>query len=342
MFAWPEVGWCDALPERGLRPVALSRRHRLADRIPGPARRAILRFVQLQRAVLTVQRAVRATSLPGPVAFPVSDAVMPRAGDVLLMLGMSGDASRFAGAGVRLVLFLLDGLAALRPEWLDRDTGVAVAAWRSTTAPFLSVAIAASPACADALARFGVGVAVQMVRGAAVAGDDVPRGVRQNFVVAAGPVGVAGATRHLLLAWRRLMETMSANEVPDLVLTGSVGPMADDVLAQLHLSAGLGGKVLLAPFPSAALHAALLRDCLFCIAPDITGGGFVTLEARAMGVACLSASGLDGSLKIDPENAAAVAEAVRAWLTAPPAVASVVAARSWDDVAGDVLRMISA
>lgn len=339
-FAWPEMAWCDALPEQGLQPGALSRRQRLADRIPGPARRAILRFVQLQRAVAAARHVAAPISPVASIAGPVSDAVTPGAGDVLLMLGISGDASRFAKAGVRLAVYLVDGLAALRPEWLDVGARDAVAAWRRATSPGLSVAIASNPTCADALARMGVGVPVQTIRGAAVAADDAPRGVDQRFVLVAGPIGVAGATRHLLLAWRRLIETMAADEAPNLVLAGSVGPLAGDVLAQLHNSFGLGGKVRLAPFPSAALHAALLRDCLFCIAPDLTGGGLVTLEAQAMGVACLSASGLDGSVAIDPENAAALAGGVRVWLGAPPVVPAA-PHRGWDAVADDVMRAIS-
>jgi hypothetical protein len=157
----------------------------------------------------------------------------------------------------------------------------------------------------------------------------------RRFVLAAGPIGVAGATGQLLLAWRRLMETMAEDDVPELVLAGPVGTLADDALAQVRNSAGLGGKVVVVPFPSAELLAGLVRDCLFCIAPDATGWGRATWEAMGIGRPCLSASGLEGAVEFDPQNAAALAELVRAWLVELP-LGATAAPRGWDELARDV------
>ena len=270
----------------------------------------------------------------------VPDTVVPGSHDLLLMLGMSGDVSRFAKSGTRLAVLLVDATPALRPDWLDASARVAFDAWRCRTAPLLSTALAAGPVGVMALEGMGVTGVVQMApSGASAPAMPLPP---CHFVLAAGPIGVAGATSRLLLAWRRLMETKGNADVPLLVLAGPVGPLADDALAQLRNSSGLGGKVLAVPFPSASLLSALLRDCLFCIAPDVTAGwNRVETEARAIGKACVSASGRDGGLGFDAENPAALVDLVGAWLAAPP-VAEAVVVRDWDEVARDVAQAVFA
>ncbi len=260
----------------------------------------------------------------------VLDSVVPAAGDLLLMLGACGDASRFAGNGVSLAVLLVDAAPILRPDWLTASERDLQDVWRRSTLPHVSLALSAT---GSSLRQVGWRGPVHEIAGAPVGPDAAPPLPSRRFVLAAGPIGAAGQTRHLLLAWRRLMDAVP--DRPDLVIAGDVGLLADDGLAQIRNSEGLGGKVVLVPFPSASLRAALLRECVFCIAMEAAGGwGRVALDAAAAGKPCLSA-------RETPENAAQLSLEIARWLACspPPGARS---SRTWGDVAGDVLAVVSA
>lgn len=342
VFTWPEMRWCTELPAPLSPAGRLSWRQRVADVAPASTRRAVARFVQLQRAALTSGHG-RTAKPPQPLiaAGTVSDTASPAPHDVLLMLGLGGDASRFAENGTRLAVLLVDATPVLCPDWMDQGARDSLAAWRSGTMPLLSAAMAMRPGHVAALERMGV-AAVKIVPTGIAGETNASRLAPRRFVLAAGPIGVAGATANLILAWRRLMETMPADSVPELVLAGALGPGAHDALAQLRNSAGLGGKILPVLFPSRALLSALLRDCLFCIAPDVTcGWSRAAAEAGLAGRPCLAAAGTNKGLAFDPENAAALADLVRAWLEAPPRPAAAPES-SWGELARVVARAVMA
>ena len=128
--------------------------------------------------------------------------------------------------------------------------------------------------------------------------------------------------------------------MPDLVIAVPVGPQANDVLDMLVASRFLDGRARVILYPSPAQIAAFARDCLFAVSMSpATGWGRGTLNAQCTGAPCLSAFLSHGAVPFDPENAAAVAARIRAWLVDPP-VKPPLFARNWDDAARDLLRML--
>ncbi len=313
----------------------------LADRIPRDAQMAIGRFVRLQRNALAARRPVpRAVEPVVQHATPPDDAAIA-AGDVLMMLAPSGNASRFAANGVRLCFVAVDAIALVRPDWLESEPAAEAAVWLRTTLPHVTRTIAFAPEIARALT--GAGCAAWLIDAAACLGaSGSDETAFSDCVLAAAPMGEAGSTRHLLLAWRRLLDEMPQGTVPRLVLAGAVGALSGDVLTQLRNSDRLEGCVEAVFYPSPDRMRALLDGCRFCIAAEAHDAwGRATLDSLAAGVPCLSAFPANGAVAVDPTNAAHLADQVRAWLadTPPRPVAQ---ARGWDDVARDVLGPLAA
>jgi HAMP domain-containing protein len=345
LFAWPAVRQSDAVPALPVRPNGMSRWRVMADRLPTATRQAIVRFVQLQRAALAMRRKARVRpEAVSALAGAGSDAVTPARGDVLLMLGPYGDASRFQESGAKLVALFAETVPLLRPEWLEPVARDAVAEWRSCTLPVLSDAIALGSRDAASLAMAGMGSVRTVIPAAATVAEPaqgaLPRAVTGRYILAAAPIGVAGATRQLLLAWRRLERMMPSETMPKLVLAGEIGALAGDVMMQLLNSFGLGGQVIVVTSPTVALRSALLRDCLFCIAPAPGGGwGRADFDAAFFGKVCLSETAVEGALAIDTLNAAVLASRMRDLLAGAEAAPGR-SMRGWDDVARDVAAAV--
>lgn len=327
VFRWPELVQTNSLPAKQTAQTTASMWRRAWNRMPGRTRQALRHFLRLQRAVLAEWRAAGTSDVTASDT-AISDMAVPSGDDVLLMLGASGDASRFACSRVRLALLLVDATPFLRPDWLTRSQRSDVDVWLRTTLPHVSVALSGA-------GPLGWDRPMTSVAGAPVLlhGTTLPPAPLRPFVLAAGQIGAVGQTRHLLLAWRRLMDT--TENLPDLVIAGDVGPLADDVLAQLRHSEGLGGKVILVSSPSVEFTSRLMRDCLFCVAMEAPGGwGRIVLDAAASGKPCLAAG-------LHPENAAKLAMDIGAFLAHQPLAADPIL-RGWDDVAREVLRSVSA
>jgi hypothetical protein len=229
------------------------------------------------------------------------DAAALRPGDILVLLSAAGDASRFAAQGVRLIE------CAIAPA-----PPASAAVWRSTTAPLIEQSL------------------TQRVAGAATT-HPVPR-VNPDLILCLDEIGLHGHTDQLLHAWRRLMETRGAAGLPVLVLAGPMGLGAQDCLTQITNSDGLGGHIRLAPHVSPVERAALLARAWFNISlGDHSAWSRARSDCEGAGVAVLC--GVDGQV-------ADLADAVSAWLDNPPPFPPC-AARSWDNVAGDVMSALA-
>lgn len=265
---------------------------------------------------------------------------LPGPQDIVLFLSLRGDGSRMAARGAQLGLLATNVTTLSRPEWRDVREVEEAHIWLRDTAPLLGFAIAQSDESAAVLRQSGVKV-FRTMRGAADGGvpDAAPAHPRP-FIFASGEIGEAGQTRQLLPVWRRLLETMPEGSVPDLIIAGPLGPQSGDVLDQLANSHFIEGRARVILYPSPAQIATFARDCVFAISMSpATGWGRGTLNAQCMGASCLSAFLSHGAVPFDPENAAAVAARIRAWLV-DPAVKPPLFARSWDDAARDLLRIL--
>jgi hypothetical protein len=309
----------------------------LAQRLPAPTRAAIRRFVAAQRAALAVWVGMRHPAGTPQTAHDNKDIAAPAAGDLLLMLLPSGDAGRFAAQGVRLVLVAADPTALIRPDWVEPDAAKAAAIWLSRTAPHISTVIAWSAEAADALRRCGLPAPIVLAAAASIADDADDAG----YVIAAGEISEAGHTRHLLLTWRKLLDEMPPDTLPPLLLAGPIGPLSDDVIAQLRNSRLFDGAVRVAANPTSPEFSSLLAASRFVIAAEAGGWGRATWDGLAAGRACLSTFAAPGATDITPSNVSALADSIRQWIESPPPPPEPMAPRGWSDVAADLLKVLA-
>jgi len=267
---------------------------------------------------------------------------LPGEQDIVLFLSLRGDGSRMAARGAKLVLLATNVTTLSRPEWREQREVEEAQLWLRDTAPHISLTIAQSEEAAAVLRLAGIKV-FRTMRGASDAGVPNEAAAHPNpFIFASGEIGEAGQTRQLLPVWRRLLETMPEGSVPDLIVAGPLGPQSHDVLDLFCNSQFIDGRARVILYPSPAQIATFARDCVFAVSMSpATGWGRGTLNAQCMGASCLSAFLSHGAVPFDPENAAAVAARIRAWLV-DPAVKPPLFARSWDDAARDLLRLLAA
>ncbi len=265
---------------------------------------------------------------------------LPGADDIVLMLALYGDLSRFAECGTRLVLLGTNLTVLARPDWREADDVAAAQEWLKHTAPVTQLCVVHSQAAAETLVK-ACRAAPMVIAAAADAVIAPPEPAHPRpFIFASGEIGEAGQTRNLLLVWRRLLESMPLGMVPDLLIAGPIGAQSGDTLKQLANSQLLQGRARVVLYPSPPQIAAFARDCVFAIAmAGATGWGRGTHNAQMFGAPCLSAFLSYGAVPFDPTNAAGIAARIRAWLVDPP-VKPPMMERGWDEVVRDLMRVL--
>jgi glycosyltransferase involved in cell wall biosynthesis len=158
----------------------------------------------------------------------------------------------------------------------------------------------------------------------------------------------------LVAAFTHLMARLAGHLSPQLVLAGKRGWLYDDLLAQAR-RAGLEGRVLLPGYVPDEDKAALLSGALAFVFPSLYEGfGLPVLEAQACGcpvitstTSSLPEAAGDAALLVDPEDTAAIADAL--WrIAAEPGLREALAERglanvrrfSWSSCAQSVLSVI--
>ena len=98
---------------------------------------------------------------------------------------------------------------------------------------------------------------------------------------------------HILafLAWRRLLEVLPRDRVPQLVFLGRVGWMVSDLMQQIQNSDYLGGKLTIIENADDPTLAALYRGARFTLFPSFyEGWGLPVSESLAFGKVCLASN----------------------------------------------------
>ncbi len=243
-----------------------------------------------------------------------------RRGDVLAVLGSPWfelDYAELAAhargrLGLRLAVLLHDVIPVRRPEWVDRGTARVYRDWYTAVLPLADVVFANSQATADDLSSWCARDNVFLRRPV----RPVPIGTGFGAVVdqlgePAGPLPVVleevldgrpyvlfvstveARKNHLLLfrVWRRLLEEMGPERVPDLVFAGKVGWMVSDLMSQIENSRNLDGRLHVVEGLDDRELRAVYAGCLFTVFPSFyEGWGLPVSESLAMGKPCVASN----------------------------------------------------
>lgn len=221
-------------------------------------------------------------------------------GDVLLAIGATwqfaaygGRIDRLRAEGVRFAPFVHDMVPLLFPEWSVRSTTESFTRWVETVltrADLLftnSVATQRDVAAVARLHDLPIPRAVPVPIGAtfsARAAEDAPPLHPRPYVLFVSTIEPRKNHAGMLRLWREMIAGEPPELVPDLVLAGRVGWLADDVIAQAENASWFGGKLRLIESPSDEDLACLYRDCLFTIYPSFyEGWGLPVTESLGFG-----------------------------------------------------------
>lgn len=308
---------------------------------------------------------------PAPVV--VDRAVPFAAGDVLLSTGAtwqfpyySARIDRIRAMGVRFAPFAHDMVPLLFPEWSVKSTTEAFEAWARGVLTRADVLFANSDATARDVAHYaeraGLAIppAIKLPMGASfprAVDPDAPRLHERPFVLFVSTIEPRKNHAGMLRLWRRLIDDLPADVVPDLVLAGRVGWLAHDVVAQAENADWFGGRLRLIQGPSDAELASLYRDCLFTVYPSFyEGWGLPVTEGLSFGKpvaasnrASIPEAGGPFCLYFDPEDMNEAYRVISRMICEPAIVAGLTAKiacefrpPSWADSAAAILAALGA
>ncbi|MDD2877197.1 MAG: glycosyltransferase family 1 protein [Acidiphilium sp.] len=222
------------------------------------------------------------------------------AGDVLISTGAtwqypsySTKIDRIRAMGVRFAPFAHDMVPLLFPEWSVRTTTDAFDIWAREVLTRADILFTNSNATARDVARYArhnrivIPPAIKVPMGASFphrADPSAPRLHDRPFVLVVSTIEPRKNHAGMLRLWRRIIQALPENQVPDLVFAGRVGWLAHDVVAQAENADWFGGKLHLIQGPSDTDLATLYRDCLFTIYPSFyEGWGLPVTESLSFG-----------------------------------------------------------
>nr|WP_245214854.1 glycosyltransferase family 1 protein [Pararoseomonas indoligenes] len=341
---------------------------RLASRLPADIRLPLGEAVRSQSSALRAGlRAGRGTLaalrriLRPAAGRPPDQAVaeggdlkaLARPGDTLLILGSPWFRTDYGAllqrvkqaSGVSVALLVYDLIPVARPEFCDPGLVRTFTAWMASTLPVVDRFFAISRASAADLERLAPqlgfslpGPAIALPIGSGF-GQEQAGAPGLTPRVAALPPGYAlfvstieARKNHLMAfrAWRRLLDTMPAEEVPSLVFAGRVGWMVADLMQQLENCGWLAGKVVLVEDPSDTELAALYAGCRFTLFPShYEGWGLPVTESLAFGKVCIASSstsipeaGGPFCLYHDPDDVPEAVALLRRVMSSPEKIAA--------------------
>jgi glycosyltransferase involved in cell wall biosynthesis len=306
----------------------------------------------LARASLAYARPAKRVE-GAPVAFA--------AGDWLINLGASWDFAynkdemqALRARGTKIGLFVHDLIAALHPEWCTKGTIADISTWLRDIVPQADLLFANSRQTqADFATVMGPQARIPVVLPLGAA-PSTPPGAPENYVLVVGTLEVRKNHAALLPVWRRLLATLPAASVPDLVFAGKPGWLTGDFLAQLDNANWLEQKIKFIQNPSEPELTRLYQQCRFTLFPSLYEGfGLPVTESLSFGKTVAASdrpaireAGGEFCAYFDPENITSVTETVRGLLD-PVRVAELEARiaqeyrpASWGDTASEIMKCV--
>jgi glycosyltransferase involved in cell wall biosynthesis len=293
-------------------------------------------------------------------------------GDILLSTGATWQFHTYHaridrlkhGTGVIFAAFVHDMVPILFPEWSVKHTTDAFELWAREVLPRADILFTNSDATARDVAAFArqnalpIPPAIKLPMGKSfVAQQDLPPPLHPNkFVLFVSTIEPRKNHAATLRLWRRLLQRLPTEMVPDLVFAGRVGWLARDVIGQAENADWLGGKLRLIEAPSDAELASLYRDCFFTIYPSFyEGWGLPVTESLGFGKPVAASNkgsipeaGGEFCAYFDPDDLNDAERVVRGLIEHPERVASLeakIAAKfrppGWDATAQATLSVLA-
>ena len=262
--------------------------------------------------------------------------------------------------GVKFALLAYDLIPELFPEWFTQGLATDFSVWLREIVPQTDKMFAISRhTAADltaCLARIGKPLpssAVLPVGNRAPGFSQALAPVHKSpYVLMVGTIEARKNHAAMLRVWRRMLQTMPADAVPDLIFAGKIGWLTRDLVEQLHNASWLGGKIRFIDSPSEATLASLYQHCLFSVFPSLyEGWGLPVTESLGFGktVAASSSSAIPEAggtfcTYFDPNNVNDIYNVVRGLIENPERIAVLqtrIAAQfcppAWEDAATALL-----
>lgn len=251
-----------------------------------------------------------------PGAEPAADvllATVANRGDVLASIGSPwGDedyAARLAHArsrlGLRTAVLVYDMIPVKRPEWCHRGIIRVFRTYYSNVLPIADTVFAISRSTADDLVDWcgrtgialgGAPVVVPIGSGFGASTDHrvdrvMALGLPSRYVLFVATLEIRKNHALLFRVWRRLLETMERDLVPELVFVGAEGWLVRNFMQQLENSRFLDGKLRVIHNLGDDDLAAVYRGCMFTVFPSLyEGWGLPVTESLRFGKPCIAAN----------------------------------------------------
>jgi glycosyltransferase involved in cell wall biosynthesis len=290
-----------AAPPRGPSPLRRLAR-RVARQLPAGVKTPLRHLVQYVR------------SRPGPTATPAVPPPPVPLGPSDLVVSLGGGWTQKGGAevcerlqarmGFRSAHLIYDMIPLKHPQFFPDFMYPDFDGWMVPTARYMDLAVAISEHTKRDLAEFceqrGLRTpATEVVRLgegiSPVPAPDYPPvtesfNPREPFVLCVGTLEVRKNHHLLYHVWRRLAE-QRGDRTPKLVIIGSKGWLADDILHMIRTDPLTKGRVVVIPHCDDAQLRWLYQQCLFTVYPShYEGWGLPIAESLAFGKHCVCSS----------------------------------------------------
>lgn len=204
--------------------------------------------------------------------------------------------------GVKFSILIHDLIPIEYESLVERQHVVQFRNWLEEAIPFADVVLTLSRHSRDALIKLAAesGWSLPRVEVIApgtglndhlIAGEQIPAGFPQRYVLFVSTIEVRKNHRLLVRVWRRLLERHGADAVPVLIFAGQIGWLVDDLLAELEASDYLGGKIVIMSGLSDAQLRQAYRSAMFTVFPSLCEGlGLPVAESLVHGKFCVASN----------------------------------------------------
>lgn len=276
------------------------------------------------RAIVRQNLPGRPRPAPGPTApsrdlkpatEPSTDILLgkvARWGDVLASIGSPwGDedyAARLAHVksrlGLQVALLVYDMIPIKRPEWCHRGIIRVFRTFYSNVLPIADTVFAISHSTANDISEWcrrtdltlrAAPMVVPVGSGFGTWTQDQPGriaalGLPSRYVLFVSTIEIRKNHALLFRVWRRLLDTMAFEAVPELVFVGAQGWLTRNFMQQLENARFLNGKIRIIHNLSDEDLVAVYRGCMFTVFPSFyEGWGLPVTESLRFGKPCLAA-----------------------------------------------------